>query len=332
MELTFTNADWADVGLLDATASDWAFGADENDFEIMLSNASGVPDIGALIYDESGVLGGIVRGYESEYSTGVLRVLGDTWTGILDRFTLVPPSGQAYFSVSGTLQSCVQSLINRLGVGWLFTVSNGSSQRSVSHTFKGNRTDSTQNDTGRFMGGWAALWQLVSDNGCKAVFSYDAAARKVVITAIPRHNYTDAESIDAGVASVNVSNKSPVNHLICLGDGEGAARTVLHLYMNSNGQVSTTQTLTGRYEISDVYDFASSDDLRADGTSKLKDMWSDSQTVKVGITEDIGINVGDLIGGTDVKTGVYAEAIVTKKVVSVEGSKMTVSYESTVRG
>lgn len=332
MELTFTNADWADVGLLDATASDWAFGADENDFEIILSPASGVPDIGALIYDESGVLGGIVRGYESEYSTGVLRVLGDTWTGILDRFTLVPPSGQAYYSVSGTVQSCVQSLINRLGVGWLFTVSSGSSQRSISHTFKGNRTDNTQNDTGRFMGGWAALWQLVSDNGCKAVFSYDAAARKVVITAIPRHNYTDAESIDAGVASVNVSNKSPVNHLICLGAGEGAARTVLHLYMDSRGQVSTTQTLTGRYEISDVYDFASSDDLRADGTSKLKDMWSDSQTVKVGITEDIGINVGDLIGGTDVKTGVYAEAIVTKKVVSVEGSATTVSYESTVRG
>lgn len=331
MELTYTDTSWADLGLLDVVTSDFAWGVDENDFEIVLAKPSGVPQVGSLVYDESGIIGGIVRGYESEYETDVLRVTGDTWTGVLDCFVLKPPPGSAYYSVSGTMKACVQSLLTRLGVGWLFTVSNATTGITVSHTFKGSRTDSTQGDSGRFMGGWDALWQLVSDNGCKASFAYDASARKVVVTVLAARDWTDAESIDAGVASVNVSNSKPVNHLVCLGAGEGAARTVIDLYADASGNVSGTKTQSGKDEIADVYDFASSDDLTADGTKKLRELWNAAQEVKVAITEDVGIEVGDKVGGTDVKTGVYAEAIITKKVIRQDGASTSVSYESTIR-
>lgn len=331
MELTYTDTSWGDVGLLDVVEADYAWGVDENDFVVTLSPASGVPQVGALVYDESGSLGGIVRGYESDYSIDNLTVTGDTWTGVLDCFVLKPPPGSAYYSVSGTMKACVQSLLTRLGVGWLFTVSNATTGITVSHTFKGNRTDSTQSDSGRYMNGWDALWQLVSDNGCKAAFAYDAAARKVVITVSAARDWTDAESIDAGVANVSVSNTMPVNHLVCLGAGEGAARTVIDLYADASGNVSGVQTLTGKDEIADVYDFASSDNLTSDGTKKLRELWTGSQDVSVGITEDVGIEVGDKIGGTDVKTGVYAEATVTKKVVHQDGNTVTTSYKSTIR-
>lgn len=331
MELTFTDRSWADVGLLDASSSDWAWGADENDFEIILSETSGVPEVGALVYGEDGDVGGIVRGYESEYETGVLRVRGDTWAGVLDCFTLCPPSGAAYYSVSGSMRSCVSSLLSRLGVGWLFTVSSASSTRQVSHTFKGARS-STQSEAGRFMGGWAALWQLAADNGMKVRMRYDAALRKVSVTVMPRKDWTDAESIDAGLAQVKVSTSSPVNHLVCLGEGELEQRTVLHLYADERGNVSTHQTLTGADEISATYDYASSDDLAADGAKKLREEWEASQEVKVGTSgEGAAFEVGDLIGGTDAKTGIYAEAVVTKKVVRIDGAEVTTTYESTVR-
>lgn len=335
MELTYTDASFNDVGLLDFSSADFAFGADENDFEIVLNPGSGVPVIGALVYAEGGDVGGIVRGYESEYDTDILRVVGDTWAGIFDSHVLCPPSGSAYFTVSGDLNACIGSLISQLGLSSFFQRYPASSGRSISHTFKGDRTDSAQSDTGRYMGGWAALWQMLVDNGCKARFTFDPEARTVTVRGLGRRNYTDSESIDAGAASVKVSQRRPVNHLVCLGQGEMAARTVVHLYADDAGRISTTQTLTGLDEVAEVYDNTGAETaaaLTSDGTAKLKELWADSQEVTVGTsTLDVEFELGDLIGGTDVQTGVYAEAVVSKKVVTVEGTATAVKYESTVR-
>lgn len=336
MELTYTDASFADVGILDVASADFAFGADENDFDIVLAATSGVPEVGALVYDESGSVGGIVRGYQSEYDSGTLHVLGDTWTGIMETHVLCPPSGSAYFSVSGDLNACIGSLISQLNLASFFKRYPAGYGRSITHTFKGDRTDSAQSDTGRYMCGWSALWQMLVDNACKARFTFDPESKTVTVRGTGRRNYTDSESIDAGASSVNVSERRPVNHLVCLGHGELASRTVLHLYADSNGSISTNQTLTGLDEVAEVYDDNGAEnatELRADGTAKLKDLWADSQSVTVGTeSETVEFELGDLIGGTDAKTGVYAEAIVSKKVVRMDGSSVTTKYETTVRG
>lgn len=333
MELTFTDASLNDLGILDYTSCDFASGIDENDFDIVLADSSGVPAEGAFVYDESGGVGGVVRGYESERSTGLLHVIGDTWTGLLDRYVLVPSEG-AYFSVSGDLNACIRALLSQIGAPSLFKASSSSSGVSVSHTFQG-RHDATQRDTGRFMGGWAALWQLVSEHGCKCRLSWKPERRRIVVSGFRRADYTDAESLDAGVANVHVSRERPVNHLVCLGRGEGADRLVRHLYADRVGNVSESQSLKGLDELADVYDDGGADDeekLISDGRKKLKELFAKSQTVRIGVgAEGASFELGDLIGGTDSKTGVSASAIVTKKVVECEGGATSITYESTVR-
>ena len=332
MDLTFTNARFEDVGLLDVAAGDFAFGIDENDFDLILAGGSGVPEQRTLVYDESGVVGGIVRGYKSEEETGLLHVVGDTWTGLLDSRVLMPEGD--YFKVSGGLKGCMEAVISNLGLGGMFVVSSETASVNVSHTFTGSR-DALHGDTGRYMRGWQAMWQMLSDNGLKARFEWNPAGKRVVVTGLRRGDYTDAESIATGIASVNVSNRSTVNHLVCLGQGDLAARMVRHVYLDANGSASTAQTLTGNSEIADVYDDSSAgteSELIAHGKKKLADLYAKSQQVAIGVPDgSVDFDLGDLVGGTDEKTGVSAKAIVTKKVVSLDGDAVSAKYESTVR-
>ena len=271
VELTFTDARWSDVGLIEPYDGDFAWGTDENDFSIDVQSDY-VPPKKGLLYAEGSDIGGMVRGYTSESASGVFTVVGDTWTGIIDRRVLRPPSGSAYYTFTGDVRDGVADLVGRLGLGYLFTVAPGAVGVKATHTYKGT-TSTSQQDSGRYMGGWSAMWQLVSEHGCKVRFAWDAGARKVVITVAQSHDWTDEESLAAGVSTVGVSESLPVNHLVCLGQGEGTARTVLDLYADARGGIGTAQTQTGADEIAEVYDDSGASDstkLLQDGTKKLR--------------------------------------------------------------
>ena len=332
MDLTYTDAAMHDVGVLNVTGGDFAWGADENDFELTLADGQESPEIGGLVYADGTDIWGVVRG-AIRTDDGKVKAVGATWTGALDSRVLKPPSGSAYFKVSGDMRDCVASLISQLGCADLFAVAKGKTGITVTHTFQGREGDAAQKDTGRYMGGWSALWQLTSEHGCKAVARYDAATRKVVLTVGRAEDRTDSEDVEHAGATVALSNTLVTNHLVCLGKGEGTARTVLDLYMDSRGNVSTTQTYKGVYEIAEVYDDANAEDvdaLKADGTAKLKEYRESAQSVDMAVAED-AYDLGDLVGGTDPVTGIRATATVTKKVLSLNGSTPTVSYETTLR-
>ena len=332
MDLTYTDAAMHDVGVLNVTGGDFAWGADENDFELTLADGQESPEIGGLVYADGTDIWGVVRG-AIRTDDGEVKAVGATWTGALDSRVLKPPSGSAYFKVSGDMRDCVASLISQLGCADLFAVAKGKTGITVTHTFQGREGDAAQKDTGRYMGGWSALWQLTSEHGCKAVARYDADARKIVLTIGRTEDRTDTEDMESAGASVALSNTRPVNHLVCLGQGEGTARTVLDLYMDSRGKVSTNQTYWGLDEIAEVYDDGNAEDvdaLKADGTAKLKEYRESAQSVDMAVAED-AYDLGDLVGGTDPVTGIRATATVTKKVLSLNGSTPTVSYETTLR-
>ncbi|MEE1208407.1 MAG: hypothetical protein U0K60_00060 [Parafannyhessea umbonata] len=329
MDLTYTDAAMHDVGVLNVTGGDFAWGADENDFELTLADWQESPEIGGLVYADGTDIWGVVRG-AIRTDDGKVKAVGATWTGALDSRILKPPSGSAYFRVSGDMRDCVASLISQLGCADLFAVAKGKTGITVTHTFQGREGEK---DTGRYMGGWSALWQITSEHGCKAVARYDADARKIVLTIGRTEDRTDTEDMESAGASVALSNTRPVNHLVCLGQGEGTARTVLDLYMDSRGKVSTNQTYRGLDEIAEVYDDGNAEDaaaLQSDGTARLKEYWDASQSVSMDVDADV-YDLGDLVGGTDPTTGINATAIVTKKVLTFSDGIATVSYETTVR-
>lgn len=332
MELIYTDADRDDIGFLQIDSGDFAWGVEENDFELTLEEGQEVPAVGAAIYIDGTDIFGIVRGSSRE-SGSKTKIVGDTWTGLLDCRVMRPPSGSVYFKVSGDMRDCVSKLISQSAVTDLFTVPSGKVGLNVSHTFQGRNDDSTQSDTGRYMGAWAALWQLLSEHSCKVVARYDAESRKIALTPQRRDDYTDTENMEHVGTTVAISTRRPVNHLVCLGQGTGTARTVLDLYMDAKGNVSTTQTLKLADEIAEVYDDSNAEDaaaLQSDGTARLKEYWDASQSVSMDADADM-YDLGDLVGGTDPTTGINATAIVTKKVLTFSDGIATVSYETTVR-
>lgn len=333
MELTYTDATWRDVGLIEPYDGDFAYGNSENDFSVDVSGTS-IPTVGAMMYAEGSDVGGIVTGYSSDAAMGTFSLVGDTWTGVLDRRVVGPDSGSDYLTLSGDVRDIVASLVSRAGLSDVFRVAESRTGITASHTFTGS-TSSEQQDAGRYMGAWSAIWQACVDHGCKCRFAWSDVERRVIVTVSRLADYTDDEAQSAGLATVGVSLRRPTNHLVCLGKGDLKAREVLHLYADRSGNVSTSQTIKGVDEIADVYDDSSAggDKLRADGTKKLREAWQSSQevTVKSGTTST-AFDLGDVIGGTDPWSGLTARAIVTKKVASFKQGALTYTYTSTVRG
>lgn len=331
VELTFTDTNWHDLGTVTPLDGDFAYGRDENDFAVDFDGGA-IPPVGGILYAEGSDVGGMVTGYANRPDEGTFQVTGLTWTGLMGTRVLRPDSGQAYWSVSGDVRECAAQLIGRLGLGYAFHVSSGDVGVKVTHTFKGS-TSATQSDAGRYMDGWAAMWQLASEHGCSMRMRWDGSIGKVRLTVLRRSDWTGDEAADAGLATVGVTVSRPVNHLVCLGKGDLATRTVVDLYADATGRVSTKQTLTGRDEVADVYDDSGADDaaaLTADGTRKLGELWASAKEVTVTSgASDTSFDLGDVIGGGDSITGIEATAVVTKKVASFSGGIMTWSYKTT---
>lgn len=333
VELTYTDASFHDVGLIEPYDGDFAYGNSENDFSVDTTGDS-IPEVGAMMYAEGSDVGGIVTGYSSDAAMGTFSVVGDTWTGVLDRRVVGPDSGSDYLALSGDVRDIVAALVSRAGLTGLFRVAEGRTGITASHTFTGS-TSSEQQDAGRYMGAWTAIWQVCVDHGCKCRFAWSDVERRVIVTVARLADYTDDEAQSAGLATVGVSIRRPTNHLVCLGKGDLKAREVLHLYADRSGNVSTSQTIKGVDEIAEVYDDSSAegDKLREDGTKKLREAWQSSQEVTVkSVPTSATFDLGDIIGGTDPWSGLTARAIVTKKVASFKQGSMKYTYTSTVRG
>ncbi|MFR5827828.1 MAG: Gp37-like protein [Adlercreutzia equolifaciens] len=100
------------------------------------------------------------------------------------------------------------------------------------------------------------------------------------------------------------------NHLVCLGVGELAARTVVHLYADAAGNVGKTQTLFGADEITEKYDYSNAEaaELEEKGAEKLREMQTEG---RVGVTvkdDAVTLHLGDVVHGRDNALGVTCTA------------------------
>ena len=243
MELTYTDEVFHDVGVLVPSSGDFAWGTDENDFSIDVYGTD-LPPSGGLLYVEGSDVGGVVRGFESETDNDLFSVVGDTWTGVLERHVIGPPGGSDYLTVSGEARDCVAQIVALAGMTSLYVVDETRTGVSFTHTFTGSR-DEAESDAGRYMGAWSAIWQMMLDHGLSVSFAWDGSAKKVHMTVGRRADRTSDEEQQAGVSKLGITQKAVTNHLICLGQGTLKARTRVDLYADEQGNVSRTQTFRG---------------------------------------------------------------------------------------
>lgn len=303
---------------------DFSVGED-NDYEIKIRRDSWREEytFGNVLYIPGTEYGGIIGEINTDTSLDTISILGRTWRGKLDKKIIVPPAGQDYATASGELNHILRDLITGQ-FGDYFVVS--------------------QNDTGINIAGYqferyctllAGITKMLKSVEHKLHIEYVQQERGqpgyVELSAVPIIDYSDEIELsqDSQLNFNFKNNRNGVNHLICLGKGELQDRQVIDLYVQKNGSIGTTQYYTGIQEVAEVYEDTSSEsaELQEKGTEKLQELMN-STTFSMDVeTLGIDVEIGDIIGGRDYLTGLYAKKPIKGKIYKVTGGKESLEYE-----
>lgn len=318
MDLIYMNTFKEDVGVILDYELDLAFGKDENNFELCIQSEAHCCEAGFYIYIEGTEYGGIVDGIKSDTESKEVTYLGRTWQGLLNSKVIQPDSGKAYLTVSGEANSVISSLLSRLTFGGLFEASTDNSGLTIS-SYKMNR----------YIAAYDGIIKMLKTVNATLRFTFQNG--KVILSAVPKHDYTQDEEFDSDQVSFRVKkNYKSVNHLICLGSGELENRTVIHLYADKNGSISRSQSEFGVDEYAEVYDYSaveSVDELISSGTEKLKSLWAqDELSIDFDDSTD-AYGLGDIVGAYDNITKITVAAEIVKKIVTIKNGQITISYE-----
>ena len=319
MDLIYTNAKRADQGVLTAYAFDLSFGASENDFEMTLGADEPMLEFGAFAYIEGTEYGGIVDGIKTSTNGETVTYGGRTWHGIMNSKVIQPDSGEDYLVVSGDAHDVLSMLIARLGLETLFIAVESYPNINISrYQFH------------RYCKGYDGIRDMLAANGAKLKIEWKD--RAVFLSAVPIEDYTEAP-IDGDIATLTVEqHKHKVNHLICLGKGDLAQREIIHLYVDQSGKIGDVQHYTGLDEVVDTYDNSnveSSADLRKGGIERLTELRnSDKAEIALPETEGLSYDIGDIVGASDVKSGVSVATAVTQKIVKINNGAISTEYKT----
>lgn len=308
MDLIYTDGTGKDIGVLLDYSMDMAFGADENDFECTVDSGSHCCTQGSLLYIDGTEYGGVIDSFEVDTANGNVIYGGRTWHGILDGKILCPDSGEDYLVLSGEANTVLGQLVTRMGLSDMFAASRTNSGIQIS-SYKMNR----------YISGYNGIRKMLSASGAKLAAAYQEG--KVQLSAVPRVDYSQDEEWDSSqIDFVIRKNARPVNHLICLGQGELKERAVLHLYMDGAGNISKAQSLTGINEVAEVYDYPnaeSAEELENGGHERLEECQAEANALNVDFRSDENYDIGDIVGAREEITGVSVAREIVKKIVTI---------------
>lgn len=333
------NSQKVDIGVMKDFTFDLAFGADENDFEVTINRKSHCCEGGYYLYIEGTEYGGIIDDIETDTENEEVIYHGRTWHGFLDSKCILPlKSGEAsttdvtlklvdsegaslvdkYLIISGEANKVLAFLINRMGLGSLFEASTDDSDITI-----------TNFQFDRYVMAYEGIAKMLKASGAKLKVNFTEG--KAILHAESVVDYSQDEQFDSDLISMKIKNFfSPVNHLICLGQGELDERQVIHLYADSGGNISKTQSLTGIKEVVDVYDYSSvesAEELEAKGIEKMQEEWNQNFIETDFDSDSNSYDIGDIVGAKDHETGIEGKAEITKKIVTIKDNETTISYK-----
>ncbi len=317
MDLIYTNASREDMGVLQDCTLDLAYGSGENDFELTTVTSRNVCAPGCLIYAEGTEYGGIVDRMDVKTADGTLVYAGRTWHGVLEGKILAPDKGEDYLTLSGDANRVLERLIARCGLTDLFQADPADS---------GIVLGSYRMD--RYIPAYTGIVKMLSRAGAKLRLRYSAG--KVTLSAAARVLY-DEDTQAGPLADFDLSRtERKVNHLVCLGAGELAARIVAHLYADGDGAISQTQTFAGADEVAEVYENTNDEteaDLLADAAVRFREL-RDVDRIEMSLAAaGAAYDVGDQIRAAEQVTGLTVTQTVKKKIVTIRGGEASITCE-----
>lgn len=313
MDLIVTDAAGIPTGSYASWTLDLAYGSGENDFDLRCP-ARLQP--GCRWWVDGTGWGGIVDDVKTSVTggEGELTYHGRDWHGLLASKILEPDKGKDYLTMSGTIGTLLRTVISRIGLQGLLTVTETSA-----------KTANWQAE--RYTDAWSGLAKMLRGSGLRLRFT--ATQNGIQIDAPPITAAGD--SIDSDLIDFDATLAShPINHLICLGKGELKDRIVVHWYADQKGTLSHTQTIKGADERTSVYELSNADaaELETKGKQKLLEL-RDSGSIDVTVADGLDLDVGDTVTGRDNTTGLQVTAEITKKIVKISDGLPTITYEAT---
>lgn len=261
MDLIYADDKKRELGFLKNCELDLAFGDDENDFSCTLDRKNHCCKYDYLLYVHGTEYGGIVDKMSVNTGKDTVTYAGRTWHGIIEGKIICPDENSDYYSVSGDANDILRILVERLGLSDLFEVEERKAGIEIGYyQFE------------RYTAAYTGIRKMLLGYSAKLKLSYHD--RKVWVSAVPLLNYNQNDEIDANALNLSITKtKHTVNHLICLGGGNLTDRKIIHLYTNKYGSLmpytkidiplsdddyildESNQTLFGKDEITDVYDY-----------------------------------------------------------------------------
>lgn len=304
---------------------DFAVGSDENDYEIKIRHDRWDERYayGNVFYIKNTEFGGIIGRKKVNTEQDTISLYGRTWRGKLDKKIIRPSHGQDYRKVSGELNSVLNTLITEQFNDY-FVVSQADTGVTV-----------TNYQFDRYCTLLAGITKMLKSVGYKLHIEYVQQERGqpgyVELSAVPIVDYSEQIELsqDSRLNFTFDETKNGVNHLVCLGKGELQDRQVIDLYVGQNGSIGTTQYYTGIQEVAEVYEntSAETEELEEKGREKLQELMNSTSFSMDVEALGMEVEIGDIIGGRDYTTGMYAAKPIAKKIYKVEGGKTSLEYE-----
>ena len=257
MDLIYANASKEDIGILQFYKLDMAYGVDENNFELEINLADHCIDFGYFIYAENTEYGGIVDTIEVDNASKRITYSGRTWHGILANSVILPDGD--YLTVTGEANEIIAEIIERQGLESIFSVSTEDSGIDVAEFLF------------RYQDAYHGILDMLRDYQGKLLFSW--VDGKIQLSAQLAIDFTNDDEWDSSQLEFQISqNNRPVNHLVCMGQGNLSDRAVIHLFTDEDGNIqeysdenpmedadyiltTENQVMFGIDEVAEVYDY-----------------------------------------------------------------------------
>lgn len=317
-DVIVANPDGTEVRVMLFDMYDFEVGDEENSFLITSPRAEWERvEENSRIYIPGTEYGGLYKRLESDTKNNSVAVGGLTWRGMMQKKIISPASGADYATDSGELNQIIGSRVSAQFPG-LFVGSSESTGVTINYQYA------------RYCTLYDGLKAMLKSVGYRMQIVYDLERKKVVVSAAPIVDYSrEIEySSDMNADYTMIINRTGINHLVCLGQGELRNRIVEHLYVDARGNISQRQTFFNEDEIAEVYDYAgaSREDLIQSGIDQLvKEI--NLNEFRIEIESEREVQIGDIVGSRDYVTGHTVSAPITTKLVKFEDGYEKIEYK-----
>lgn len=317
MDLIYTNAQKIEQGVITKFSLDLEESTDKDKctFEIQTAIENLVLELGSFIHIDETEYGGQVDAIKIDTAQSIAYASGRTWRGMLGSKVIEPTAGSAYMVVSGQIQSVLSNLVSDLNLTDVFEVE-CNHDYSVNYQFE------------RYTDAYTGIIKMLALYGHKLTLFYNPATRKVTLGTEPIVDYSKEREITSDMFEFRIEKGlATVNHMIGLGQGELAERTVIHKYLQEDGTVGDTQVYFGIDEIASVFNYPNAESVEELAESTTEALLDACVADKMNVTaKNISADIGDKFTASDIATGINMTQYVIDKIVNIDDTEIYFTY------